>query len=356
MLAWLGAVSYTLYLLHENIGWGIILQLEHKGISSNLSVLIAIAVVLGMASLLTSLIEKPAMRELRERYRRAAIPPLGWRRPLAAAFILLLALAGLAKAWHSAHPRQQFPVALIENIQRPKMLSAEPCSFASEPRPLMILVLGQSNAGNHGEQNANAQLKQATYFSDGNCFRTSGPAPGATGTGGNIWAFLHSELARTLDRPVVFAVLAVESTRLRDWILPGMLRDTLFLTLFDHRRHGFVPDIVLWQQGEADARIGITQVKYQEQLVRLVSLLRGQSISAPIIVALSTVCGNEGSENIRRAIRAAARMDSSILVGPDTDAIAITDRKDGCHYSRTGLRKVAQLWHDSLSEFVHFKE
>ncbi len=42
LMAWLGAISYTLYLLHENIGWSIILRAERVGISADLSILLAI--------------------------------------------------------------------------------------------------------------------------------------------------------------------------------------------------------------------------------------------------------------------------------------------------------------------------
>jgi peptidoglycan/LPS O-acetylase OafA/YrhL len=68
---WLGAISYTLYLLHENIGWGIILQLQRLGASPPLSIALAIGVVLCLASAVTRLIEQPAMRWLRGRYRNA---------------------------------------------------------------------------------------------------------------------------------------------------------------------------------------------------------------------------------------------------------------------------------------------
>jgi len=37
LLVWLGSISYTLYLLHENIGWSIILTLRQAGVGVNLS-------------------------------------------------------------------------------------------------------------------------------------------------------------------------------------------------------------------------------------------------------------------------------------------------------------------------------
>lgn len=345
LLAWLGAISYTLYLLHENIGWGIILQLERNGISANWVILIAISAALGMASLLTLLVERPAMRWMRERYRRQRHwPDIGWRLPLAATCILLLTLAGLAHTWHHTHPKPQPPAALVANIYRPSDLSAVPCGFGSDPRPLMILVLGQSNAGNHGDLATPPSRESTTFFFEGRCYRTQGSAPGATGRGGNPWTLLGPELVQATGRPVIFAVLAVESTRIRDWVEPGILRQTLISTIAEQRQHGFIPDFVLWQQGEADTKAGTTQAKYRERFDTLVALLRAGGILAPVVAALSTRCHNNGSNAIRSAIETSAASNSSIRIGPDTDILSGSLRADNCHFSAKGLQVVSQLW------------
>ena len=69
VLVWLGSISYPLYLLHENIGWSLLLQLQSRGIPADLAILMVIAVSLLMATALTYLIEQPAMRWIRNRYR-----------------------------------------------------------------------------------------------------------------------------------------------------------------------------------------------------------------------------------------------------------------------------------------------
>lgn len=352
LLAWLGATSYTLYLLHENIGWGIILQLERNGIPANMAVLVAIAAALAMASLLTLAVERPTMRWLRGRYRHGTWPDLGWQRPLAATSILLFAVAGLAHTWHRTHPKSMPAAALTANIYRPDKLAAEPCGFESTPRPLMMLALGQSNAGNHGEPSADANQVPTTFFFEGKCYRTTGPAPGATGTGGNIWTQLAPDLAQSIGRPVVVAVLAVESTRIRDWTEPGVLRDTLERTLANQRQHDFSPDIVLWQQGEADARAGTTRVKYQKQFELLITQLRKGGITAPVLAALSTRCRNTEDEQIRKALLAVSQHNSSVLIGPDTDGLRGQHRIDDCHFAASGLVVAAELWRSAITNWA----
>lgn len=69
-LVFLGTISYTLYLVHENIGWALIMRLEKSGMDANAAIVVALAVALLLATLLTKLVEQPAMRWVRERYRQ----------------------------------------------------------------------------------------------------------------------------------------------------------------------------------------------------------------------------------------------------------------------------------------------
>ena len=68
--AFLGAISYSLYLLHQAIGFTLIWHLEMLGVSASLSALSAAVMVTALAALLTYLIERPAMRAIRRARRR----------------------------------------------------------------------------------------------------------------------------------------------------------------------------------------------------------------------------------------------------------------------------------------------
>lgn len=69
VLVWLGTISYTLYLVHENIGWALMLRLERLGMGPDLAIGVTLAGALALASLLTYTIEQPAMRWVRDRYK-----------------------------------------------------------------------------------------------------------------------------------------------------------------------------------------------------------------------------------------------------------------------------------------------
>lgn len=68
-LVWLGSISYPLYLLHENIGWSLLLRLRSLGIPTDVAILLGLTASLALATALTTLVEQPAMRWIRNRYR-----------------------------------------------------------------------------------------------------------------------------------------------------------------------------------------------------------------------------------------------------------------------------------------------
>lgn len=65
----LGTISYTLYLLHENIGWTVIHNLEAHGSGEAIAITVALVTALSLAYLLTTFVERPAMDWIRATYR-----------------------------------------------------------------------------------------------------------------------------------------------------------------------------------------------------------------------------------------------------------------------------------------------
>jgi peptidoglycan/LPS O-acetylase OafA/YrhL len=68
-LTFLGAISYSLYLLHENMGYLTLKLLNDQGINPDLAVFINVLLAIGVATLATFLVERPAMNAIRRAYR-----------------------------------------------------------------------------------------------------------------------------------------------------------------------------------------------------------------------------------------------------------------------------------------------
>jgi hypothetical protein len=246
-----------------------------------------------------------------------------WRWPLVAALVLVLVVAALARG-----------------------------------RPLVLLALGQSNAGNHGSLGDTLAPPLPMITPEG-CMLAQQPVPGATGEGGSIWPPMVQALqARALQRPVLVSVLAVDATSIADGThddSPLALR--LQAQVRSIRAMGFKPDLVLWQQGEADARSGTRPEGYQAGLHALARILDTAGVAAPILLARSTVCRSKPSKDLHVAIDQAVGAKARFLEGPDTDQWAGPDfRRDGCHFNRTGLDLAGKAWAQVVARWVALSE
>lgn len=187
------------------------------------------------------------------------------------------------------------------------------------------------------------------------CARVNDPLPGATGEGGSIWrhlpALLKPEMA---GRTVLLSVLAVEATTIDDWTRPDSVMAGRLVTQIEAlRRNGMPPNLVLWQQGEADARARTSTSQYLVGLQRLRALLSRADADAPLMLARSTICRSLPDPAIRSAIDQATRSSARILLGPDTDILdGATYRVDGCHLNANGLRAAAQAWAASIKPLL----
>lgn len=224
--------------------------------------------------------------------------------------------------------------------------SEQPCDLIVQERPLVFLVLGQSNAGNHGQRSHSGYQHRISLIHRGKCFLASEPLPGASGRGGNIWSRLPELL---YPRRIAIALLAVESTPVRQWVEPGSLLWELKYEIASIQRVGGHIDLVLWQQGEADARDGTLVTAYRNDFLKLRSILRESGVEAPVMLAKSTRCRGEISTEVRSAIDVLVSEYDDVWMGPDTDKLQGVSRIDGCHFSEQGLDAAARMWAEAIN-------
>lgn len=230
------------------------------------------------------------------------------------------------------------------------------CAGLRAERPLLVLVMGQSNAGNHGGIDpATAAVKPIRVMHDGRCYLSQAPLPGATGAGASLWPLLEQELAARagpawLQRPRVYALIAVESTRIAEWSGDGTPTNKVWRSqLAKLRADGWQPELVLWQQGEADAKAGTSAASYVDAFLKFRGALRDGGLgTAPWVAARSGYCDGADTAAMHQGWQTLGAQPVGFLPGPDTDSLQGPDRLDPCHFSADGLRHAARLWADAL--------
>lgn len=71
-LIFLGSISYALYLLHQNIGYAILLQAREFGLPATLSIALTTGAVIILAYLATTWVEQPSIKWIRKRYKSSS--------------------------------------------------------------------------------------------------------------------------------------------------------------------------------------------------------------------------------------------------------------------------------------------
>jgi peptidoglycan/LPS O-acetylase OafA/YrhL len=68
VLTFFGTISYSLYLLHENLGYILLGFLHQRGMNADLAIVVTGVMAIGLAAFATFLVERPAMNAIRRLY------------------------------------------------------------------------------------------------------------------------------------------------------------------------------------------------------------------------------------------------------------------------------------------------
>src|SRR5262245_10684801 len=127
-----------------------------------------------------------------------------------------------------------------------------------DERTAVILILGQSNAGNHAGQKTKSEYGSSILnFFDNRCYIAASPLLGNTGTWGEYWTETANLLVRSRRfETVVLIPAAVSDTAVARWAGDGDLKQMLRQTLDGVVTARLMVTHVIWQQGERDAALG----------------------------------------------------------------------------------------------------
>jgi lysophospholipase L1-like esterase len=228
------------------------------------------------------------------------------------------------------------------------------------PRLLTLLVVGQSNAANHG-----LGLRTPSgpvfnlYWGDGYCYQARDPLLGATGEGASVWTRVAQRLIdQKWAEAVVIVPAAVGGSSIRQWDRQGNLHALLQRAIAVTQQAGLPINYVLYHQGESDAtfrdgdkvlKVGLTTSEYQQHLVSLILSLRQAGVLAPVYVAMASRCSvNPPDLAVLAGQLSTVNPSLGIFLGPNTDDLTGDSRYDGCHFSDQGLDRFADRWLELL--------
>ena len=209
------------------------------------------------------------------------------------------------------------------------------------PNAKIILIAGESNAGNHLEK-TNVTVPSNfvnAYF--GNCFKVSGPALGSTGRNGSITSYIASKL-KSPD-PIIFVNTAFDNSSVFDWALSH--EDSLSnfansqLKMFDGTNNELAA--IVWIQGESDV---FSDINYFSHFSKIQKLLTNGINGTPVhyIVTQSSKCDPNGPDvKITDAQALVANNSETVHIAINTDNLSDEYRMDGCHYNGDGANIIA---------------
>ena len=242
------------------------------------------------------------------------------------------------------------PAPAMEVIARPEGLDDE--------STFCILVLGQSNAANHGWPRARAG-KDCYALSAEGWHPAVDPLPGASGEGGSVWTRLAPLMMRDgRTEKVVFACVAQGSSRVVDWLEGGRHEPRIRQILQVLRREELKVDLVIWHQGETESWDDDSDGElYAEQLKGLFRNLRAQGVMSPIMVCQTSVDPDEVvNAAIRDAQKQVAQSMDGVILGPDTDLLGLDHRKeDRVHWNQQGMEAFSQMLMRSMDGAALFQ-
>ncbi len=225
-----------------------------------------------------------------------------------------------------------------------------PIASLSKERLMVALALGQSNSANFG-QGSRKSPKNVYNFYQNKLYRAKDPMLGADGTEASTWPRLGNLLVNSKHYDtVVFATIGISASTISRWKPGGDLHASLISTLQSLKQNGLIVTHLLWHQGESDALIQTTTGDYQQSFKEMLKSIRQQRVTAPIYISIaSRQRGQPPNTAIRKAQYELTQQDDSILLGPDSDQLGGSFRRDGTHFNSAGLDLLAQLWLKQLT-------
>ena len=255
-------------------------------------------------------------------------------------FIILVAL----KMLHGSQGSYKETYTWFDNISSKEEIS---CSKFNNKNTLVILVAGQSNAGNHGKGKFSSINSYELY--ENKCYKGLDPMLGTTGAGGGPWHRLGDKIIKRTSKykNVLFINISMGGSHIKQWSQQGILYQRIIDSFSMLDKNSLKLDYFLFHQGETDRHLKTSIKDYIEDFLSMVDGFRSDKNlnNFPIVLAVATRCQSDIDVNIQNAQYEILNLRKNIYLGPNTDDIySKKDRIDMCHMSDIGLEKHSNGW------------
>lgn len=242
----------------------------------------------------------------------------------------------------------------IEEVYHVKREEIDCQEIYQNDQTMVVLIFGQSQASNHGNVRGIAGKNVYSFYNE-KCYPAEDPLPGADGLGGSVWTRLGDKIIdASLYENVIFAPIAVGGTKIKQWSPSGELHNRILNTIDQLNNKNLKITHLFWHQGESDSLIIDSEATsanvYKKYFYSMVDSIRKKGIDAPIYVNIATRCyQSPGYAEIQNAQRELVNPKTGILAGINTDILGLEYRYDTCHFNEKGLKKVAEMWMEILT-------
>ena len=221
-----------------------------------------------------------------------------------------------------------------------------PCP-SQDQMTAVLLVIGQSNAGNYQGQRHQSEDDRVINFSAGHCYRAASPLLGADGERGETWTLLGTKLIQSgLYHTVILIPAAVGGSSVRRWAAGGDL-NAMLMSVISAVKTRYTINAVLLDQGTTDFVERTPEGEYRSDLKSLIDTIRAQGVHAPFFITRSSAGPPDWTEDnpVARAQATLADSRNAVFDGPNTDRdVTPLDRYDGFHFGASGQEKYTDAW------------
>lgn len=226
-------------------------------------------------------------------------------------------------------------VKVLDQTSSKKEVGCPPNSDES----IVIVFLGQSNVANTAEFKVpSSEVPGVFNFYNGNCYPGGSPILGTSDERGE-WISLVGQILvdNSNYKYAVVSSFAVDGSHISAWEKGTELNMRTVQSLLMLQKF-YKKSLIIWHQGESDLMWGNSSENYLKSFESLRSSFRLAGINSPLIINVSTRCGElEYPNSISVAQREIAKKFNDVTLGINTDLIVESDgRYDACHFNKKG--------------------